>query len=242
MAGLSAAGLPAPARGVFTSRAGGTSTGPYAGLDLALHVGDEPGAVAANRALLAADLDGASLVFAEQVHGREVAVVTEPADAARPGVDALVTTVPGVALVVLAADCLPVLLADPVAGVVGAVHAGRQGLVAGVLQAALVAMRELGARPEAITAVLGPAACGQCYEVPAAMAEEVERHVPGSRGTTRQGTPSVDLTAGATGLLRAAGLAQVRTAGGCAFEQQQLYSYRRDGRTGRHAGVVVLRP
>ena len=234
------AALPAPGRGGFTSRAGGTSLPPYDGLDLALHVGDDPAAVAANRALLSAALGGAPLVLAEQVHGNRVAVVTGPAGQAHAGVDALVTATPGIALVVLAADCLPVLLLDPVAGVAGAAHAGRQGLVAGVLQATVEAMAGLGATAADTRAVLGPAACGRCYEVPAAMADEVERAVPGSRGTTRQGTASVDLTAGATRLLQ--GLGQVRVVGGCTVEQQHCFSYRRDGRTGRHAGVVVLAP
>lgn len=232
------AGLPAPARGAFTTRAGGVSRPPYDGLDLALHVGDDPADVVANRARLAAALDVEHLAFVEQVHGRGVAVVDGPRDGAHPGADALVTATPGIGLVVLAADCLPVLLADPVAGVVGAAHAGRQGLAGGVLQATLEAMRDLGAEPARTTAVLGPAACGRCYEVPGAMADEVEAQVPGSRGTTRQGTASVDLAAGATGLL--AGLAEVRTVGGCTIEQPHLYSYRRDGRTGRHAGVVRL--
>jgi len=237
------AGLPAPARGVFTTRTGGTSTAPYDALDLALHVGDDPAAVAANRTLLAdrAGLDAGALVFAEQVHGRRVAVVTGPATQPHPGVDALVTATPGLGLVVLAADCLPVLLADPAAGVVAAAHAGRQGLAGGVLQATLAAMAELGATPAGTSAVLGPAACGACYELPDALADEVAAAVPGSRTTTRAGTASIDLRAGARALLAAAGVARVQSVGGCTLEQpSRFYSYRRDGRTGRHAGLVQL--
>lgn len=235
--------LPAPAYGVFTTRAGGCSGPPWQALDLSLRVGDDPADVAANRALLAAatGLTPAALVFAEQVHGRGVAVVDGPSEAAHPGVDALVTATPGLGLVVLAADCLPVLLADPAAGVVAAAHAGRQGLAAGVLQATLAAMVELGATPAGTSAVLGPAACGGCYELPAALADEVGGQVPGSRATTRQGTASVDLTAGAAGVLAAAGVRTVRRLGGCTLEQPGLfYSYRRDGRTGRHAALVRL--
>ncbi len=216
------------------------SAGPYAGLDLALHVGDDPADVAANRSRLAQALGAAHLVFAEQVHGRDVAVVGAPDPATVPGVDALVTRTPGLALVVLAADCLPVLLVDPVAGVVAAVHAGRQGLAAGVLPATLAAMTDLGAMPADISAVVGPAVCGRCYEVPDAMADDVEAAVPGSRASTPAGTASLDLTAGALAQLHAAGLVDVRAAGGCTMEQSHLYSYRRDGRTGRHAGAVVL--
>lgn len=240
------AGLPRPAVGAFTTRAGGTSAPPYDALDLALHVGDQPAQVLANRGLLAAaaGLDPDGLVFAEQVHGPGVAVV-DRTDAGRtaglPGVDALVTATPGLGLVVLAADCLPVLLADPVAAVVAVAHAGRQGLVSGVLQETVAAMAGLGATPAATRAVLGPAACGRCYEVPPEMAAEVEAAVPGSRATTRTGTASVDLIAGARAVLTGAGLADVRTAGGCTIEQPDLlFSYRRDGRTGRHAGIAWL--
>jgi len=238
------AALPAPAAGWFTTRAGGTSAAPYASLNLGMHVQDSQSHVRANRALLtqAAGLDEGSLVFAEQVHGAGVAVVDRAVprcDGGVAGVDALVTATPGLGLAVLAADCLPVLLADVSAGVVAAAHAGRQGLLAGVLQATLAAMQDLGATPEGTTAVIGPAACGACYEVPPEMADDAERRVPGSRGTTRQGTASVDLTAGATAVLHAAGVRAVTAVGGCTLEQpERWFSYRRDRTTGRHGGLV----
>ena len=181
------------------------------------------------------------LVFAEQVHGSAVAVVRAPVPRAVAGVDALVTATPGLALVVLSADCLGVLLVDPAAGVAAAAHAGRRGLVSGVLQATLAAMRELGATAAGTTAVLGPAACGRCYELPAGLADEVEAAVPGARSTTRQGTAAVDLAAGAAGVLRSQGVREVRAVGGCTIEQpRMLFSYRRSGRTGRHAAFVRL--
>lgn len=184
-------------------------------------------------------LEAPALVFAEQVHGREVAVVDGPVAHPLPGVDGLVTAAPGVALVVLAADCLPVLMADPHAGVVAAVHAGRAGLAAGVLQRALELMACLGATPAGTVAALGPAACGGCYEVPARMADDVERDVPGSRGTTRTGSASVDLVAGAVGILDRAGVTRVRALGGCTLEQpDRFFSYRRDGVTGRHGALI----
>ena len=237
------AGLPGPGRSVFTTRAGGVSCAPYDGLDLALHVGDDPDAVHRNRTALAdaVGLEPSALVFAEQVHGPGVAVVRAPVAGALPGVDALVTSTPELGLVVLAADCVPVLLADPGAGVVAAAHAGRQGLAAGVLQATVQVMVGLGAARQEITAVLGPAVCGRCYEVPGALAADVESHVPGSRSTTHRGTDSVDLLAGATGVLRGLGVQQVTQVGGCTVERADLFSYRRDGRTGRHAGLVLLR-
>ncbi len=223
------------------------SAGPYASLDLALHVQDERSHVLANRRLVAREtgLEDDALVFAEQVHGAEVAVVdrSSAGNAGVAGVDGLVTATPGLGLVVLAADCLPVLLADPGAGVVGVAHAGRQGLLAGVLEATLAAMQDLGASAATTAAVLGPAACGGCYEVPAAMADDAERRLPGSRGTTRQGTPSVDLSAGARAALRSAGVSDVTAVGGCTLEQpDRWYSYRRDRTTGRHGGLVRLAP
>ena len=248
MLDLLPAGLPAPAAGVFTTRPGGVSAPPYHALNLGAHVADAWPRVHDNRALVATavGLDVESLVFAQQVHGRGVATVDRSSarghDGAVAAVDALVTSTPGLGLVVLAADCLPVLLADPVAGVVAAAHAGREGLVAGVLHRTLEAMAALGAEPGRTSAVVGPAACGRCYEVPAAMADDVEAAVPGSRSTTRQGTASVDLTAGAVGVLETAGVA-VTAVGGCTLEQPaRFFSYRRDGRTGRHGGVVWLAP
>ena len=242
------AGLPAPAAGWFTTRAGGVSAGPYASLNLGLHVEDEQRRVQANRELVAraAGVDDDALVFAQQVHGAGVAVVdasTRLRDGGVAGVDALVTATPGLGLVVLAADCLPVLLADAAAGVVAAAHAGRQGLLAGVLEATLAQMQELGATPAAVTAVLGPVACGGCYEVPQEMADDAERRVPGSRGTTRQGTPSVDLVAGARTVLDRVGVGAVSAVGGCTLEQpERWFSYRRDRTTGRHGGLVRLAP
>jgi YfiH family protein len=195
--------------------------------------------VAANREALRTALGLDALVFADQVHGTTVTTVTQPLDGPAPASDALVTATPGLGLVVMAADCLPVLLADPAAGVVAAAHAGRAGLAAGVLQRTVEAMAALGASD--VQAVIGPAACGRCYELPEELADEVGAAVPGSRATTRTGTPSVDLTAGATQVLTAAGAA-VSTVGGCTLEQaERFFSYRRDGRTGRHAGVVWLR-
>jgi len=238
------AGLPTPAVGAFTTRSGGAGTGAYASANLAGHVGDDPRRVAAERRALAAQLglEPGRLTFAGQVHGRGVVVVDAPVGTEGvPDVDALVTTTPGLGLVVLAADCLPVLLADPTAGVVAAVHAGRQGLVAGVLQEALRVMTGLGAVPARTLARIGPAVCGRCYQLPPAMVEEVAAAVPDTRATTRLGGPSADLPAGAEAVLRAAGVVDVVRVGGCTVEQpERFYSYRRDGVTGRHAAVVRL--
>ena len=242
MLDLLPAQLPAPAAGWFSTRAGGRSCPPYDGLNLGASVGDDAGAVAANRELLArsAGLPQGALALMRQVHGADVAVVDGPADGV-PDVDALVTTARGLGLVVLAADCLPVLFADATAGVVAVAHAGRKGLVAGVLQETLAAMQRLGARPAGTSVVVGPAACGRCYEVPQEMADAVEAAVPGTRATTRQGTAAVDLAAGALTVLRQAGVEQAHAVGGCTLEQPaRWFSYRRSPVTGRHAGLVRL--
>jgi purine-nucleoside/S-methyl-5'-thioadenosine phosphorylase / adenosine deaminase len=133
-----------------------------------------------------------------------------------------------------------VLLADPVAGVVAAVHAGREGVRRGVVPAALAAMTRLGARPADVEALLGPAVCGADYEVPAAMQAEVARVAPASAVRTRRGTPGLDLRAGLAEVLRAAGVGQVVHDPRCTVEDPRLFSHRRDGRTGRQAGLVWL--
>ncbi|MEO7071274.1 MAG: polyphenol oxidase family protein, partial [Nostocoides sp.] len=154
----------------FTDRSAGHSSGPYAGLNLGGKVGDDPTAVECNRGDLAASIgvDRDHLIFMDQCQGAKVAVVEGPsAEGHVPCVDALVTATPGLALAALVADCTPILLWDNNTEVVAAVHAGRPGLIAGVLPAALSAMRDLGARQ--IRAAVGPSVCGRCYEVPEQM-------------------------------------------------------------------------
>ncbi len=233
--------------GIFTTRAGGVSAGPWADLNLALHVGDEQRHVNANRDLLAAHLGTARVTFPNQEHGCAVMVIDAawpgPDDrigADLPGADAVVTTRRNLAIGVLVADCIPVLLADADARVGAVAHVGRRGLVSGVLQATVAAMVDCGARPSAVVAVVGPGICGACYEVPMEMRAEVASVVPGTAATTRTGTPSLDLPAGAAEVLRRSGIEEVRPTGVCTFEDPRFYSYRRDGVTGRFAGVVVL--
>jgi YfiH family protein len=225
---------------VFTTRSGGSSLPPWAELNLSLDVGDEPQTVAANRDLLARHLGTESLVFPRQVHGRHVVVVDGPLVGGVPEADALVTGTAGVAIGVLAADCLPVLFADPEHHAVAVAHAGRRGLVAGVLQATVARMAASGADPSRTTAVIGPGICGRCYEVPAQMRAQVADAVPGTWSRTTQGTPAVDLAAGAARVLAASGIGDVRVTGICTAEDPRWYSHRRDGRTGRFAGVVRL--
>jgi polyphenol oxidase len=156
------------------------------------------------------------------------------------GRDASFSSVPGLALGVLAADCPVVLLADPEARIVGAAHSGREGTAAGVVRALVAAMSLAGADPARMHAVIGPAICGGCYEVPAGMRDGVAAAAPGSACVTRAGTPGLDLRAGIAGQLAEAGVRRVRGDRRCTAETQDLYSYRRDGRTGRFAGLVWL--
>ena len=157
-----------------------------------------PAAVAANRARLAKaiGLGPDRVVWMNQVHGDHVEVVDGPRQTAFDDTDGLVTRTPRLALAVVSADCVPVLLADARAGVVGAVHAGRVGAQNGVVARAVEAMVSLGAHEPDISVLLGPAVSGRNYEVPAAMADEVEAALPGSRTTTAAGTPGLDLRAG----------------------------------------------
>ncbi len=224
----------------FSTTAGGCSVGAWAGLNLALHVGDDPAAVRANRAALSR-LTGAPVAFVEQVHGTQVLVATEPASSPADSLgvaDALVASGPGVPVAVLVADCVPVLLADPVNGVLAAAHAGRVGLLDGVLARTVETMLALGARRQSLRGVLGPCAGPCCYEVPEAMAERAERRLPGVAARTRWGTPSLDLPSGARASLRAAGVHRVDALARCTIESGDLFSYRRTPVTGRFAGLV----
>jgi len=229
-------------RRVVTTRAGGASRPPYDSFNLADHVGDDEGDVYANRKRLATELGLTEdrLAWMEQVHGRTATIVDGSEAKAAEATDALVTATPGVALVVLVADCVPILLADAEAGVVSAVHAGRVGARVGVVPAAVAAMREAGAEPHRIEALLGPAICGDCYEVPAAMAADVEKHVPGSACKTRKGTPGLDLRAGLWRQLADLGVGKIGVDPRCTNEDKTLFSYRRDGTTGRIAGITWI--
>ncbi|MER5203036.1 peptidoglycan editing factor PgeF [Streptomyces sp. NPDC002825] len=227
----------------FTDRWGGVSAVPYEELNLGGAVGDEPAAVLANRAAAAGalGLDPARVVWMNQVHGADVAEVDGPwEDTVIPSVDAIVTARPGLALAVLTADCVPVLLADPVAGVAAAAHAGRPGMVAGVVPAAVEAMAKLGAEPARIVARTGPAVCGRCYEVPEAMRAEVAAVEPAAHAETSWGTPAVDVAAGVRAQLERLGVLDIADAGVCTLESPDHYSYRRDRTTGRLAGYVWL--
>ncbi|GAA1052716.1 MAG: peptidoglycan editing factor PgeF [Dietzia sp.] len=232
---------PGRVRRIITTRRGGVSTGDFDSFNLGDHVGDAPAAVAANRARLARRLGVAAsdVVWMDQVHGTRIARVTRPTGGAVPATDGLVTDRPGLALAVLSADCVPVLAADEEAGVIGAAHAGRKGAVGGIVPSLIGAMTSLGARPERISVLLGPAAAGRHYELPDDLADEVEAALPGSGTRTVDGTAGVDLRAGLARQLAGLGVVRVDTDPRCTIADDSLFSYRRQGRTGRQASVIL---
>jgi len=198
-------------RRVTTTRAGGVSAPPFDTFNLGDHVGDDPSAVAANRARLGAaiGLGTDRVVWMNQVHGDRVEVIDGPRDSAVDDTDALVTSTPRLALAVVSADCVPVLMADARAGVVGAAHAGRVGAQRGVV-------------------------------IRAEMADEVEAALPGSRTTTAAGTPGLDLRAGIACQLRDLGVTAIDIDSRCTVADSTLFSHRRDAPTGRLASLVWM--
>lgn len=242
------------ATGVFTTRVGGVSHGPYdapggtGGLNLGFHVDDDEDRVLANRDLLDRHV-GVHVAFMSQRHGARVRVVTRVPGAGRTTLgeaDVLFVDVPfadggdadAPAVAVMVADCVPLLLASASGRHVAAVHVGRQGLVAGVVPAALAEFSARGWAGGDLHASIGPSICGRCYEVPADLREQVEAAVPGTTSETSWGTPAIDLPAGVDRQLRDAGVRHVERHELCTYTDTRFYSYRRDGRTGRFAGVV----
>jgi polyphenol oxidase len=223
-------------RAVFSTRIGGVSVGAYAGLNLGLHVGDDPAAVAKNRRLVGEALGATDIRSAVQVHGIDVAVEPRDAWGVVPPVteaDALVTAEEGVGLAVMVADCAPVVLASP--GAVAVVHAGWRGLVGGVLERTLDELERLGA--PATRAALGPCIGPCCFEVGEEVAEHfLPEHVQGRPEWPR---PYVDVRAAIAVRLRARGV-DLDVLDVCTSCDDRCFSHRRDaGRTGRQAVVAV---
>lgn len=236
----------------FTTRHGGVSPVPWSSLDLGAGTGDDPARVRENRSRVEGWL-GAPVAYVRQVHGDDVLVLgdaeraewaSEAPPVAAGEADAVVTSAEGLGLGVLAADCVPVLLADPVARVVGVAHAGRAGVRLGVVHRALDTMLAAGATIANLRAAVGPAVCRRCYEVPEALRDEVASVVPAAHATTREGTPALDLPAGVLAQLAERGVAGVVHVDRCTLEDPDLFSHRRataaGSTTGRQAGVIVL--
>jgi YfiH family protein len=235
----------------FLGRRGGVSVGDFAGLNVGYGSDDERPAIDENRRrAIAAVLPGAELATVHQVHGADVVYVDRPWPLAeRPQADAMVTDRPGLLLGILTADCAPVLLADAQAGVIGAAHAGWRGALAGVSDAVIGAMEQLGAKRERIAARVGPCIGQQSYEVDQSFRA---RFLEADPGNTRffvdgpAGKPHFDLPAYVAGRLTAAGIEQVEALGfdTCA-DEQRFYSYRRatlrgEADYGRQASLIGL--
>ena len=217
----------------FTDRLGGASSSNFASLNLGDHVGDAPEIVAANRALIFAKFG--PIQYMSQVHGNRVAIIEE-VTYEYPTADALVTGIPGITLAVMIADCIPLLLRSKDA--VAAVHVGRKGLLNRVAEKAIDVMREIS--DAQISAIIGPAICGKCYEVSPEIFSEVTASHPESASQTASNTPSLDLVAALISDLKKLEITEIDNQSRCTLEDQDLYSYRRDGATGRQAGLVWL--
>jgi YfiH family protein len=217
----------------FTDRTGGLSTGAFLSRNLATHVGDDEGTVVANRVQLESFI-GLPLQFMEQVHGNTVASIGAEV-IATPTADALVTQSSGIGLAVMVADCIPLLLSSSHS--VAAVHVGRKGLMNKVALATVQQMRSHGT--SGITAVVGPSICGQCYEVSQDVYDDVTSSFPLASARTRDGGLALNLSRALIDQLESIDITVIDE-GRCTFEDRELYSYRRDGVTGRQVGVVWL--
>ena len=218
---------------LFTDNTGGSSTGVFLSRNFGDHVGDDADSVARVRADLALEVGG-PVLFMEQIHGDSIAVVDQHTDPI-PSTDALITQSPGLALAVMVADCIPLLLRNESS--VAAVHVGRRGLVNGISAKVIKTMRSLDSSP--ITAVVGPAICKNCYELSEDVFFQVTSKYPQAAALSGRGNYTLDLVGVLIDELRLADIA-VQNESSCTIETPTLYSYRRDGVTGRQVGVIWL--
>jgi YfiH family protein len=240
-------------RHAFFTRMGGVSQGIYANLNAGVGSQDESENVAENRARMAAAIGVPPdhLLTCYQIHSPTVVTATAPwAADARPRADAIVTTVPDLAIGVSTADCGPVLFADPQARVIGAAHAGWKGAFAGVIEATIGAMERCGAARSRIVAALGPMIRQPNYEVGAEFVARLVEAEGGNarhfRPATRPGHALFDLSGYIAARLGAAGIVHVEDLDRCTYaDARQFYSYRRsvhrdEGDYGRHVNAIVL--
>jgi YfiH family protein len=240
-------------RHAFFTRAGGVSSGIYAGLNGGLGSQDEPQKVHENRRRMAATLDVApeKLLTLHQIHSPDVIVATEPwPTTVRPKGDAMVTKVPGIALGVTAADCGPVLMVDPKARVIGAAHAGWKGALGGVVEATIEAMEAQGASRDGIIVGLGPMLRQRNYEVGMEFVARFEEVDPDNArffsSASRHGHAMFDLPGYIQARLSAAGVLMVDDIDLCTYaDEDSFFSYRRathrkEPDYGRHVHAIVL--
>ncbi len=233
----------------FTTRHGGVSSFPYGSANLAFHVGDNPSDVLANHALLARELgyNLSRLVHMRQIHSdRAIAVDDATGFDTPPECDALITNQPGIPLMVMSADCTPILLYDPAVRAIGAVHAGRAGALSAILPKTIEAMRlRYGSRAEDIHVSMGPSIGGCCYEINDSIADDVDALGYGAALRREEGKVFLDVNTILLMQLEREGIAQERIEvfGECtSCNSNDYFSYRADRQlTGRIAGVVMLR-
>ena len=216
----------------FTNRHGGFSHGDYASWNLASHVGDDPADVERNREKLQERVGNFAIM--SQVHGDNVVVIDQMPTQV-PIADALITANPEIALVVMVADCIPLLLRSE--KLVAAVHVGRAGLMNSIALKTVAMMSNLGATQ--IVGSIGPAICGNCYEVPQELHDAVIAKHPLASSSTRIGTPALDLPKALIAALAEVDV-PVGISAGCTLEDDNSFSYRRNQITGRQAGVIKL--
>ena len=238
-------------RHAFFTREGGVSGGIYEGLNGGLGSRDDPAHVAENRRRMAAQMGVAPehLLSVHQIHSPDAVVATGPWDGDKPRADALVTRTEGIAIGVTAADCGPVLFADPAARVIGAAHAGWKGALTGVLESTIVAMEELGAERSGIVAAIGPLIRQHSYEV---SSEFVDRFMDADAGngmffipSERSGHSMFDLPGFIRMRLENAGILMIDDIGIDTYSDERFYSYRRSVHRkepdyGRHVHAIAL--
>jgi YfiH family protein len=216
----------------FTNRHGGFSHGDYSSWNLASHVGDDSANVERNRAKLRERVGDFAIM--SQVHGDTVVVVDQmPTEV--PVADALITSNPNLALVVMVADCIPLLLRSE--KLIAAVHVGRAGLMNSIALKTVTMMRSLGVSQ--ISGSIGPAICGSCYEVPQELHDEVTSIHSLASSRTRTGTTALDLPKALIAALASVDV-PVENSAGCTLEDDNYFSYRRNQVTGRQGGVIKL--
>lgn len=252
-------------RWLFTHKHGGVSPEPYDSLNVAYHVGDEESNVLANRKIIAESIGKhlEDFMWMDQIHESSVAISTPDElynyDTGEPysshqfieSTDAIVAVCPDKVLTVMVADCVPLILADPISNIVAVVHAGRKGIERGIVPKTVAVMTELGAHAGDIYAHIGPCASGEMYEVPQQLAQnffgtlDIDPQLIADTGlhpisTSKKGVTSIDLPASVTLQLTHSSVKHITVSSECSITSNNVFSYRRAHVTGRFAGLIWL--
>lgn len=226
-------------RTLFTDRNGGVSRPPYQSFNLAFHTGDDPAAVKRNREILKKRTGVSSIVWMDQVHGDRVETVDISTPSPLLACDAIVTDESDLALAVMVADCIPILLSDKTKGVIAAIHAGRNGTLKEIAKKTVETMQKnFGSTPADIEAKLGPSICERCYEVSKQIADIVKK----SFGSSYVNGRYLNLRRLNFDQLTGAGLKpeKIEISDICTKCTEEYFSYRKEGVTGRFAGVIWI--